>query len=531
MKLSTFIRNNIEAVLQEWEEFADSIQPSPGNMDKEALRNDAKQMLEDIADELDKQEDRQEGKHEQAEKSKGQSLESASSAAQDHGLERMHFGFEITDIISEYRFMRTTVIRLWHELRPDEELDNHELIQYNEALDQLIYEAVNSFSAERDRQKRLFDMILSSDHGYILDLDGRFVYANQPMLQNLNISLDELIGKSYSDLHFSSATEIQSNIKHVVQKAEQRRSEVEYYFPSGEVRYMEYVFTPIIDNEKKVEFVAATERDITERKRATEELRKSEENLLALNKELEQRVEKRTRELLEIRAKYLNVEKLSAIGKISAAFAHEFNNPLQGVMNILHGFKKRRKLEEEEDREDLDLAISESYRMKNLIRGIQHFNLPSADNRTLMDVHASIDYALSLCSNDFEQKGISTVLNYAEKVPQIPANPDQIKQVIVNLLNNAADACVPNGGEITISTWQEEQTIAIAIQDTGVGINPENLGLIFEPFYTTKPVIKGTGLGLSVCHGIVQAHHGEIQVKSQPGEGSTFTILLPVNGD
>jgi len=144
-----------------------------------------------------------------------------------------------------------------------------------------------------------------------------------------------------------------------------------------------------------------------------------------------------------------------------------------------------------------------------------------------MDVHASIDYALLLCRRDLKQKNISTVLNYAEQLPQIPAIRDQIKQVIVNLLNNAADACVSNGGEITISTWQEEQKVAIAIQDTGVGINPENLDLIFEPFYTTKPVINGTGLGLSVCHGIVQAHHGEISVESYPGEGSTFTILLP----
>ena len=523
MKLSTFIRNNNEPILQEWEQFADSIQPRSGDMDKKALRDHAKLMLEDIADDLDKQE----GKHEQAEKSKGLNLESPTSAALDHGLERMHSGFEITAVISEYRFMRATVIRLWHELRPDEALDSYDLIRYNEALDQQIYGAVGSFSAERNRQKRLFDTVLSSDHGYILDLDGRFVYANQPMLQTLNISLEELVGKSHFDLHFSSATEIQNNVKHVVQKAEKLSSEVMYCFPSGEVRYFEYVFTPVIDNEKKVEVVAATERDITDRKRATEGLRNSEEKLLALNDELERRVEKRTRELLETRAKYLNVEKLSAMGKISAAFAHEFNNPLQAVMTILQGFKKRGKLKEEEDREDLDLAISESYRMKNLILSLQHFNLPSADNKILMDVHASIDYVLLLCRSDFKQKRIITVLNYAEQLPQILAIPDQIKQVILNLLNNAVDACVPNGGEIIVNTWQEEQIIAIAIQDTGVGINPENLDLIFQPFYTTKPEIKGTGLGLSVCYGIVQAHQGEISVESCPGKGSTFTISLP----
>ena len=299
--------------------------------------------------------------------------------------------------------------------------------------------------------------------------------------------------------------------------AEKLRSEVMYCFPSGEVRYFEYVFTPVIGNEKKVEAVAATERDVTDRKRATEGLRKSEEKLLALNEELERRVESRTRELLETQAKYLHVEKLSAIGKMSAAFAHEFNNPLQAVMTILHGFKKWGKLEEE-DRVYLGLAISESCRMKNLILSLQDFNRPSAGNKMLMDVHASIDYVLLLCKSDFKQKRISTELNYAEQLPQILAISDQIKQVLLNLLNNAADACGTNGGKITISTWQEDHRIAIAIQDTGVGINPENMDLIFQPFYTTKPEIKGTGLGLSVCYGIVQAHNGEIRVESQPGE-------------
>jgi hypothetical protein len=114
------------------------------------------------------------------------------------------------------------------------------------------------------------------------------------------------VGKSHFDLHFASATEIQNNVKHVVQKIEKLSGEVMYCFPSEEVRYYEYVFTAVIDNEKQVEFVAATERDITGRKLATEALRKSEEKLLALNDELERKVEKCTRELLETRARYLN---------------------------------------------------------------------------------------------------------------------------------------------------------------------------------------------------------------------------------
>ena len=123
------------------------------------------------------------------------------------------------------------------------------------------------------------------------------------------------------------------------------------------------------------------------------------------------------------------------------------------------------------------------------------------------------------------------MLNYAERLPQILAVPDQIKQVFLNLLTNAADACLQPGGVITISTRQEGERVAVAIKDTGVGIKPEHMELIFQPFYTTKPEVKGTGLGLSVCHGIVQSHHGEIRVESQPGKGSTFTVLLPIKGE
>ena len=147
-----------------------------------------------------------------------------------------------------------------------------------------------------------------------------------------------------------------------------------------------------------------------------------------------------------------------------------------------------------------------------------------------MDVHKSIDSLLLLRKNDFKSKRISVVLNYAERLPQIMAIPDQIKQVFLNLLTNAADACIQPGGVITISTWQEEERIAMAIKDTGIGIKPEKMDLIFQPFYTTKPEVKGTGLGLSVCHGIVQNHQGEIRVESQPGKGATFTVLLPIKG-
>ena len=149
----------------------------------------------------------------------------------------------------------------------------------------------------------------------------------------------------------------------------------------------------------------------------------------------------------------------------------------------------------------------------------------------MMDVQKSIDSLLLLSKSDFRSKRISLVLDHAERLPEILAVQDQIKQVFLNLLTNAADACPKAGGVITIRTWQEGKRVAVAIADTGIGIKPEQMDLLFQPFYTTKPEVKGTGLGLSICHGIVQSHQGEIRVESRPGEGATFTVLLPIKGE
>ncbi len=258
------------------------------------------------------------------------------------------------------------------------------------------------------------------------------------------------------------------------------------------------------------------------------QLMQVQQQLEAMNEELERRVEERTRELQETQKQYLHAEKLSAIGKLSASIAHEFNNPLQGILFILKGLKKRAILEEE-DKALLEAAIGEGDRIKELIRGLQDFNRPSSGQKMLVDVHKALDSMLLLHKSDFKAKRVAVECNYAAWLPQILAVPDQIKQVFLNLLTNAADACRRVGGVITISTWQEKDRVAIAIKDTGIGIKPEEMDLIFQPFYTTKPEVKGTGLGLSISHGIVEGHGGEIRVESWPGEGATFTVLLPID--
>lgn len=287
----------------------------------------------------------------------------------------------------------------------------------------------------------------------------------------------------------------------------------------GQLRWIQYLGTfEFAENGEAIRLLSVLS-DITEREQAKEQLERA-------NERLERNVEERTRELQETQLKYLHSEKLSAVGRLSASIAHEFNNPLQAIMTVLTGLQKTLPLQGR-DGELLEMAVGETKRMKNLIRNLQDFHRPSSDKKVLVDVHTLLDSLVLLCKTDWRRKGIAIVLEYDQRMPHIVVVPDQIKQLLLNLLQNAADACGDGKGKISIRTCHDERGVAITVADNGIGIAPDKMGMIFQPFYTTKPEVKGTGLGLSICHGIVQAHDGEIRVESEPGKGSAFTVFLP----
>ncbi len=262
--------------------------------------------------------------------------------------------------------------------------------------------------------------------------------------------------------------------------------------------------------------------DITERKNDEAREREAREFL-------EQRVNERTVELEKIHRQLLHAGKLSAVGKLAASIAHEFNNPICGIRNVLDGLK-RRAIFGGEDLQMVELAIRECERIARLTKDLQSFNRPTTGKETQVDVHVALEDILLLCRKNLKNKNISLVKEFAPSLPVIQAVEDQLKQVFLNLLTNAEEAITAETGVISIRTELRQGYVAVQFQDNGQGIVPENKERIFEPFFSTKSAAKGTGLGLAVSYGIVTRHGGTIEVESTPGIGSTVTVLLPVEG-
>ena len=233
------------------------------------------------------------------------------------------------------------------------------------------------------------------------------------------------------------------------------------------------------------------------------------------------------RQLHKTQEQLLQSEKLAAMGRLTSQIAHELNNPLYGIMNTLELMKsevpegnKRRKL--------LDMSLSETVRVTDMLRKMLSFSKPDQEERTLVDINTILDEILLLHEKQLWEHSIKVVHHFADNLGKVKASKNQLRQVFLNLISNARDA-MPEGGRLTVATEGDDYFIHITVADNGSGIKDEHLDLIFETFFTTKTdSVKGVGLGLSVCYGFIKDHGGDIKVESRPGEGTTFTISLPV---
>lgn len=354
----------------------------------------------------------------------------------------------------------------------------------------------------------------------ITDTNGIIEYVNPRFTELTGYTQEEAIARNPRFLKSGKhSKEEYEQMWTMIASGQEWRGELTNRKKDGEF-YWESASISAVRNHRGVitNFIKVAE-DITNRKSIEEELIRSQ-------CELEERVAARTAELEATHEQLIHAEKLSAIGKLSASIAHEFNNPIYGIRNVLERIKRRLSLDKK-NKEFVDMAICECDRVSELTKKLLGFYRPSSEYVAFFNIHNIINDVLMLIQKRLKSRNIRVEKDFRHDMPAIEAIPDQIKQVILNLLNNAEEAILRDEGVIRISTEVQQTTISVSIQDTGCGIATEFINSVFEPFFTTKAV-KGTGLGLYVSYGIVKRHGGDITVRSQQYKGSTFTVTLPI---
>jgi two-component system, NtrC family, sensor kinase len=249
--------------------------------------------------------------------------------------------------------------------------------------------------------------------------------------------------------------------------------------------------------------------------------------------EIEERVRLKTAELERVHTAMLRSEKLASIGKLAATVAHEINNPLFGILTYARLIHREVEKSEVNGREELVEQLKtierESRRCGDLVKNLLTFARQAPSHRDARDAGTLVERAVALVRHKLELQNIELVQNVASDAPPVLCDAGQIQQVILVLLVNAADA-MPQGGRLEVATEVDPrgEHVRVRVRDNGGGIRPEILPQIFDPFFTTKEDQQRTGLGLAVARSIVEQHGGEIAVQSSPGDGTEFTVLLPV---
>jgi signal transduction histidine kinase/DNA-binding NarL/FixJ family response regulator len=240
----------------------------------------------------------------------------------------------------------------------------------------------------------------------------------------------------------------------------------------------------------------------------------------------------------QTQAQLVQTEKMAALGRLVASLAHEINNPLQAIQGCLTLANEDLGHPEEQIqitdlKEYVHIAESEILRITDILTRMRNFYRPTYSERHPADVHDVLESVLGLANKQLQYSEVKIKQDWSKSLPNPKIDSNHLKQVLLNILLNSIDA-MPNGGILTIHTSTDRvrltenisDIVRIEFSDTGVGISPEEQSRIFEPFFTTKR--RGSGLGLSISYGIIKEHGGDIQVQSQPGEGTTFSILLPI---
>ena len=270
MNFGTFITDNMESILNEWQEYADSLDISE-NLNVVELRDHAKIMLQTVAKDLMSPQtaSQQHSKSIGGMENPGSYSQKMQEKASSHGIERLNQGFSIQELISEFRALRASVLRLMENKFQQTLLsDFTEINRFNESIDQLVAESVDVFATQKEKNIRLFDAALSAtpEHNYILDAEGKFLFVNKAMTEQLGLDVADILGKNITEFQVTETKEWNLAFENVMQNKTVIRGEFNYGLKFGKTSFYDYIITPILNSFGEVEAIAVTERDITDRK-------------------------------------------------------------------------------------------------------------------------------------------------------------------------------------------------------------------------------------------------------------------------
>jgi PAS domain S-box-containing protein len=381
------------------------------------------------------------------------------------------------------------------------------------AMDALVY--VNCMRVDAGRQYVVFGRDISGSKQRELDLlrfanvvhytvnpiqitdgQGRMIYVNPAFERTTGFTKEELIGRNPSIISSKKyGKEFWERVWTTISAGRIWNGEIENRRKDGEPLYTQLLISPIMDVDGNVVGYLGSHRDVTEQR--------------ALEQQL------------------MHSQKMESIGTLAAGIAHEVGNPLTSISSIVQVLQ--RTMNDEFARDKLALVQSQVHRITKIIRDLVDFSRPSNYQVQPTDIVKVLTDSVEIVKMGKKAKEVTFYTHVRHQIPLLSLVPDQIAQVFINILLNAVDALQGKRGTITTNFERDEDLVRVTIADDGAGIDPDHLSKIFEPFFTTKRVGEGTGLGLWVSYGIVKSFRGDITVKSEQGEGTSFCVTLPLH--
>jgi PAS domain S-box-containing protein len=362
----------------------------------------------------------------------------------------------------------------------------------------------------RETKEFLENIMESSVDGILTtDLKGKLTYVNRAMEEMLQYKRDEVLGGHISRFYVKGIGQAREVMKLLKEVERTENYEMEVRKRDGkELTIMTSLFL-LRNEEGQIIGTAGIFKDISAQKLLEAELKSAQ-------------------------ARLIEASKMRALGELVAGVAHELNNPLMASQTVLHVIMKKLPPDWPE-RERLDLIRKCNDRIARIVDHLRDFSRQTEPEFQEIDINQPVENALMITGQQLLNHGISIVRNLSGGLPKILGDPNQLEQVFLNLISNARDAMEDSKGlkkELTITSSLAQDggppSVVVTVKDSGVGIPPEILDKVLEPFFSTKPVGKGTGLGLSLCFSIIEAHGGRLEIESRPGEGTEVRIILPV---